>query len=173
MNKTLHIAGALVLAVLSSVSRAETVADAIQACRNEQNDLKRLICFDAVAESMNIYAGAAKSVDEVASERPSQPANIVSSSRQPRGDDFGLESQRLAKETLPSALSAAVASVTESPRGDRIVTLDNGMVWRENDKRSNLRLKEGDAVTIERGVLGAFYLGKENQNSRMSVRRIK
>ena len=173
MKKTVHIAGAVLLSVLSSVSQAETVADAMQACRNEQNDLKRLICFDAVAESMNIYAGAAKSVDEVASERPSQSAVIAAPSPAPRGDDFGLESQRLAKENLPSTLSGTVASITESPRGDRIVSLDNGMVWRENDKRSNLRLNEGDIVVIERGVLGAFYLGKEGQNSRMSVRRVK
>lgn len=173
MKKTVHIAGAVLLAVLSSVSQAETVADAMQTCRNEQNDLKRLICFDAVAESMNIYAGATKSVDDIASERPTQQAVITSPRSPSRSDDFGLESQRLAKENLPSTLGATVTSITESPRGDRIITLDNGMVWRENDKRSNLRVNEGDTVVIERGVLGAFYLGKEGQNSRMSVRRVE
>lgn len=66
-----------------------------------------------------------------------------------------------------------VSDVTETPRGDAIVTLNNGMIWRQTDKKTNVKVDVGDSITIERGVLGSFYLGRNGQNSRMAVRRIK
>lgn len=190
MKSTISVAGIALLVTLSGYGQAETIADALQQCSNEQNDLKRLMCFDALTESMNIYANAEQSVDAVASnqaktvtptpEAPTTPAPAapaaaasIPSAELSASDDFGLEAKRLAEEKLPKTLSAVVSEVTETPRGDAIVTLNNGMIWRQTDKKTNVKVEVGDSITIERGVLGSFYLGRNGQNSRMAVRRIK
>lgn len=192
MKSTISVAGIALLITLSGSTQAETIVEALQQCSNEQNDLKRLMCFDALTESMHIYANAAQSVDVVASERnktvslttapqapakpvPAAPAAAASTPAEElsASDDFGLEAKRLAEESLPKTLSAMVSDVTETPRGDAIVTLNNGMIWRQTDKKTNVKVDVGDSITIERGVLGSFYLGRNGQNSRMAVRRIK
>ena len=38
--------------------QAETVADALEKCRNTDNSLKRLMCYDSVAKSLNKYEGS-------------------------------------------------------------------------------------------------------------------
>ncbi|MBU2978687.1 hypothetical protein [Alteromonas sp. C1M14] len=187
MKYAISVAGLTLFLALSASAQAETVSDALQECSNEPNDLKRLMCFDALTESMNIYANADQSVAEAASERPKpmpvqapQAPEVAATVSTPApapqtavADDFGLEAKRQAEENLPKVLSAMVTEVTSSPRGDAIITLDNGMVWRENDKSSRLKVSKGDSITIERGVLGSFYLGRSGKNSRMAVYRIK
>ncbi|OFC69764.1 hypothetical protein [Alteromonas confluentis] len=181
MKNTVRIAGAVLLTIVSSASQAETVVEAMQECRNESNDLKRLICFDNVAESMNIFAGADQSVDDVANARPAQapvvaatsaPAssNTQAASAPQQGPTFGME---MNTESLQKSMSATVTEVSSSPRGDFIITLDNGMVWRQNGESANYKMKVGDGITIERGFMNAFYLTKEGRSGRVNVRRIK
>lgn len=176
MKNTVRIAGAVLLTIVSSVSQAETVVEAMQDCRNESNDLKRLICFDKVAESMNIYAGASQSVEDVADSRPAQ-APVVAATAAPhavsapqQGPTFGMETN---SESLQKTLTATVTKVSSSPRGDFIITLDNDMVWRQNGESANYKMKVGDDITIERGFMNAFYLTKDGRSGRVNVRRIK
>ena len=49
MKSKIKLAGVALIGALSFTAQAETVTEAMQACKNEKNDLKRLICYDAVA----------------------------------------------------------------------------------------------------------------------------
>ena len=51
-----------------------------------------------------------------------------------------------------------------------LVTLDNGQVWKQVDA-SNLRLRVGDTVDIERASLGSFMLRKKGSKRSMRVSR--
>lgn len=58
-------------------------------------------------------------------------------------------------------------------RGDRF-TLDNGQVWEVTDSSTRLSVKlDNPEVTIEPGVLGAWYLKVQGYNTRARVKRIK
>lgn len=178
MKNTVRIAGAVLLTIVSSVSQAETVAEAMQACRNESNDLKRLICFDNVAESMNIYAGASQSVEDVAESRPkavatTAPVAASASGTPAADDDFGMEHKKKPEQSTPDEMTARIVSMAKNARGEFTVELDNGMVWRQNGKANSLVINEGDAVIIERGLMGAFYLSREGYNRRVNVNRVK
>ena len=159
-------------------AHAETVADAMEKCRNTDNSLKRLICYDNIAKSLNQYDGASAQVSQLQayrSEAATQPRPQVEAKRQPEAsepkNDFGLEHRRdLSAEA--SEVSLTIASFKDSLRGKKIITFSDGSVWQQSDS-AYLKIEEGQQVTIERGLLGSFYLSVEGVNKRMKVKRVK
>ena len=159
-------------------AHAETVADAMEKCRNTDNSLKRLICYDNIAKSLNQYDGASAQVSQLQayrSEAATQPRPQVEANRQPEAsepkNDFGLEHRRdLSAEA--SEVSLTIASFKDSLRGKKIITFSDGSVWQQSDS-AYLKIEEGQQVTIERGLLGSFYLSVEGVNKRMKVKRVK
>ena len=165
-----------------------SIAVAIEKCSSEKSSLKRLVCFDRMAKSMRQYSGLEQSLTTamppIAASpiQPQSPAKLpvpavaaapqgaVESASAPSGEQvFGLEHKQDTDEMI-SKLYGYVTDVTKSIRGMSIITIDNGQVWRQNDG-SALKVKVGETVYIERGVLGAFYLGKDDLNRRMKVKR--
>jgi len=55
-------------------------------------------------------------------------------------------------------LEAHVVGITVAPDQRLVFTLDDGQVWRQNASEGELLAKQGDAVTISRGLLGSFWL---------------
>ncbi|MEC8785585.1 MAG: hypothetical protein VXX33_03515 [Pseudomonadota bacterium] len=159
-------------------AHAETVADAMEKCRNTDNSLKRLICYDNIAKSLNQYDGTSAQVSQLQayrSEAATQPRPQVEANRQPEAsepkNDFGLEHRRdLSAEA--SEVSLTIASFKDSLRGKKIITFSDGSVWQQSDS-AYLKIEEGQQVTIERGLLGSFYLSVEGVNKRMKVKRVK
>lgn len=154
----------------------------LQECRGLADDTQRLACFDDVADSTTSSSKtttakappapthdapekAAEPVANAASAQAAQPEQPV----QPTAD-FGMEQQQ--RQQLADRLSATVTKVEKNRRGKLTLTLDNEMVWRQTDD-GYFRVRADDAVTIERGVLGVFYLGREGVNRRIKVERIK
>ena len=159
-------------------AHAETLADAMEKCRNTDNSLKRLICYDNIAKSLNQYDGASAQVSQLQayrSEAATQPRPQVEANRQPEAsepkNDFGLEHRRdLSAEA--SEVSLTIASFKDSLRGKKIITFSDGSVWQQSDS-AYLKIEEGQQVSIERGLLGSFYLSVEGVNKRMKVKRVK
>ena len=56
--------------------------------------------------------------------------------------------------------------------GKKIITFSDGSVWQQSDS-AYLKIEEGQQVSIERGLLGSFYLSVEGINKRMKVKRVK
>jgi hypothetical protein len=54
--------------------------------------------------------------------------------------------------------SATVTAIEKRPRGELVVTLDNGQVWAQKSADRYFPLKVGDPVAILAGSLGSFRL---------------
>lgn len=83
-------------------------------------------------------------------------------------DRFGLPGSELARkrgmthkesdrQMDPDRLNATVVSLSARPRGERIVTLDNGQVWVQKTPQY-IAIEAGDPVTILRGALRSYRL---------------
>ena len=88
-------------------------------------------------------------------------------------DRFGLRVDRKEqKKGELTELSATATAISAKPRGELVITLDNGQVWGEIAPGSKIKVKPGDAVKIEAGTLGSFILIAPNGRS-SKVTRIR
>ncbi|MCW8090871.1 hypothetical protein [Alteromonas sp. ASW11-130] len=178
--KFFSLIGAAAL-VLSAHAQAETIEEALVKCSKVENSLERLVCFDKVVKDVKQYSGleaaitrgyqvpnAATRSDTSPRPAPRQPLDIVESAQS--ATPFGL----VAKEKIEEIdeITATVAKVEKAPRGKLIITMADGAIWRQTDSK-NYRLKAGDIVQIERGMLGSFFLSKPDLNVRLKVKRTK
>ena len=63
-----------------------------------------------------------------------------------------------ARDPEPEAFTAKVVSVTRPSGREMRIELDNGQVWRENDRSTEMLLDTGDEVRIRPAALGSFIL---------------
>jgi len=185
----------LLLAIVSSLAfsvQAETVTQALEKCRGVDNSLQRLVCYDRVAKNVNQYAGGQESISAVPRPQlapanapeapmpppPAKPSVSSTPSAKPTVDNnatediaFGMEQKRV-REQKEASMVATVAALSSTVRGSLIVTFDNGTVWQQSDD-TDLNLKEGQKVVVERGMFGAFYAKVEGIKRKMKVKRIK
>ena len=120
-------------------------------CRNIGNDSERLACYDAYALSLKNQSSSPTTEEQQAA--------------------FGLPRQSPA-ENLHD-ISDRIGKIDTIGHGVRILTLENGQVWRQVGSSSQPRLKPGDLVAIEKGALGSFILKKEGSNRSLRVKRIR
>jgi len=155
--------------------QAESVSDALAKCRNTENSLQRLVCYDRVAKDVTSYSGAE---DNISRSLPIRPAKPMAAAPRPMAAqsekptvEFGREHIR-DKDRLDDSLSGVVTNLSETARGELVISFDNGTVWQQSNEMS-LKLKVGQMVIIERGMLGAFYAKIEGVKKRMKVKRVK
>jgi hypothetical protein len=122
---------------------ADELAESIAACTREQDDAQRLACFDRAAAPR-----AAASKVEAAQSFGVQGSELARNREDPKARP----------ETQPKRMSAKVAAIEKRPRGELVVTLDNGQVWAQKDAGAYFPLKVGDPVAILAGTLGSFRL---------------
>ena len=167
------------------VASAHDAAASLLACAAEMDDTRRLVCFDAEVAQLGKESrvggatpvapvaatptgptpGAGPSAAaSVAAAAPASPATAAES-LSPE-EKFGLRGE-LKREKLGdlAELSATATAIAAKPRGELVVTLDNGQVWAEIAPGSSIRLKVGDRVTIKAGSLGSFFLVAPNNRS--------
>lgn len=152
------IAAALLL--VSAPASSATGADApttaplpagLLECRQEPDEKRRLACFDRE------IARAAPSAEE----RFGYRGEVARES---------IEREKAATPAL-ERLQAKVVSVSSTPSGDWVATLDNGQAWAQVPTGTRFSLRVGDAVTITPGALGSFLLRKDSGGSSVRVRR--
>ena len=150
--KGLHtvLAAALVAAapVEAALAAADDLAQRIAACTHEQDDARRLACFD----------------------RAAAPKAAASQAAVPKVDatqTFGVQGSELARsrdddkpraDSPPKRISATVTAIEKRARGELVVTLDNGQVWAQKEVGAYFPLEVGDPVAILAGTLGSFRL---------------
>jgi len=177
MNKRALLLLVSVLPFSAFLAQAETVGEALAKCSETKNSLQRLVCYDRVEKQVNRLSGTQAGIPvatpsntpTVASERRREMP--VSQAPAPKDEQFGLE-HKVKTETLADTFAGTVTKTTKTARGKLILTFDNGSVWQQTTD-TTLKVKEGETVLIERGLLGAFYLKKEGLNKRMKVKRVK
>ncbi|GGW79254.1 hypothetical protein [Alteromonas halophila] len=159
---------------------AETIENALAKCSEQKNSLQRLVCYDRVVKDLNQYSGLDGSVTRhqpVPKARPENPLPLANDSNSQRQQQrkpetrFGLEHTE-DNTTESDTMSAMIAEAEKSLRGQYVITLDNGTVWRQTDQEY-FSLKAGQSVTIERGILGAFYLSRSGANKQIKVKRVE
>lgn len=156
--KILLSASTLLILLCSSplLHAQSTLASQLEQCRTEQNALKRLVCYD------EINTRTAGSPAPQAAERARAVTN-------PPEDNFGKEHRQVAADPVDQ-LYATVSDISFSPRKELIITLDNGQIWRQSGS-GQFPLQTGERIYIKRGLLGAFYLGKDGSNRTLKVVR--
>ena len=118
-------------------------------CAREVDAQARLACYDRAFPPVAKALGAAP----------------VQRSEAELRQEFGLTTREL-EERKPEAdrtqrigsIEATVTDVRAAPGGQRVLTLDNGQVWRLTEGGTRGPLKNGDAVVVRRALMGSYIL---------------
>lgn len=157
----------IVAVAATMIATSAFADDALSACAKESDDARRLACYDRVSRG--------QTAPEAKPEQSNAPAAAVKPEPKPAEqpaatatDEFGVTGSAVARqrsseqnqETKPKvrSLSAEVTEVSWRPRGEFVVTLDNGQVWAQKDPGQRFLIKPGDRVTINAGMLGSYRL---------------
>lgn len=182
MNKSTLVICSLML--VTGFAQAQSVSEALTNCSNESDSLKRLVCYDRLAEGLKPGAEQAlpqeamvtrpvlKAKTAAKAHTPATPARPeVAKKTKIAADNFGME-HKTKIENAKEKIYAKLTSVKKGPYKNLLLTLDNGQRWKQTDSGS-MRLKVGEQIYVERGSLGSFFLSKEGVNRRLRVKRIK
>jgi hypothetical protein len=127
----------LAAAAIQPARAGDDLSERIAACTREQDDARRLACFDRAAENVDTAQAFGVHGSELARDR--------------RVD----EPQQ---DATPKRLTAKVAGIEKRARGELVVTLDNGQAWAQKEVGAYIPLNVGDPVTILAGTLGSHRL---------------
>ncbi len=182
--------GPLILAALLSalcvpVAFAHDPFDSMRSCAAEANDARRLSCYDqAMAELASELPIAVPQSETDGTASPGNRAEAAppapSMTPQSPEEEFGM-SDKLEREIKKSSgdeaeeikqLSSTVSDVSRRPRGELLITLENGQIWVETKPSSYFPLKVGDTVKIRRRAFGSFRLTEPSGRS-TQVRRVQ
>jgi hypothetical protein len=152
------------------LAAAIPLEQAVELCRVEQNALRRLACYDAIEVTTALpkvaQPAAAPQAGTVTTATPAKkPAP------EPDAADFGMEHRKTGNDA-PAQVYMTVKAVRYSPRKELIVEFDNGQIWRQSNT-GNYNIAAGQQHYIKRGVLNAFFLGNDDNNRVIRVRREK
>jgi hypothetical protein len=131
------------LAGTAATPASEPVARLL-ACRELADAAARLACFDREA--------AAASGLQVPPLDPQKQFGL------PERAVAAKEVAAGARDTLAAKIEARIERLIPGADGRLVFTLDNAQVWRQIEAEGDLLAKEGDAVTISRGMLGSYWL---------------
>ena len=162
---------------------SDALQDELRVCRDLPDDDARLICYDAAVDRsrQSAYARPAPAPAKPPAPAPAKPAETAATTTAAASlsqeDLFGKSGdavERRVEEATGSeridSLGATVAKLQQYSYNKVLITLDNGQVWKQIDS-SNLRLRVGDGVEIERASLGSFMLRKQGSKRSMRVSR--
>ncbi|WP_202844277.1 hypothetical protein [Luteimonas saliphila] len=149
---------ALLPLVLACALPLPSAAQATHPCASQANPANRLACYDKAFPP-------APGVREAAARQAVQ--------------DFGLEKEasplrnagQPVEEIDPDRIEGQVAKVVYHG-GKRDIALANGQVWATIEATSTGHLREGDAVTLRKGMMGNFLLTTP-AGATLRVRRVR
>lgn len=132
---------------------AETLSEGFRKCSTCQDRDARLDCFDAeVARLLNAQTQNAQMSN-------ARMANVSAGSDRNFGVTGSVLAQQQAKQnTQPTEVTARVTEVSTRPRGELVITLDNGQIWQQTQAGTNVRVRADDVVTIRAGALSSYIL---------------
>ena len=182
---------ACALAALVGLASSAGFAQGATDCSSVADDKDRLQCYDeqasrqkkpAVAPAPSASASGAVESQAAAPAHASVPRPApASAASAPAPSDFGLDPDVVRRKReaehpdvprAPEQIVLHVKSVTTRPHGEYRITMDNGQVW-DQTVRNGFEdpPREGEAVTIARGVMGSYFLNRKG-GSALRVKRI-
>ena len=158
---------AMVTASLSLPAVA-AVEQSLQQCAQIGQDAQRLACYDQLSASLKSPStqvnAATPNSPVVASTAPTQAAPTATAAIA----RFGAKPVEVVQE--PEAIELTIASISQSARGNLIISFDNGQVWKQLEAK-RYRLAAGDKVQIKKAALGSYLLQAEGRNRSIRVQR--
>ena len=176
-RKVLAAIAALGLVYQAALADDDSLEERIRVCAGEANDARRLACFDREA------GAPSEAGEKISAETEPAPVVVADTASPPVAenastDDFGMtpelaRSKRTGDEEAElREISATVLKVSKRPRGELVVTLDNGQTWTEKNAEYGFRVKVGDTIVIKKGKVGGYRMvGRGRRASQ--VRRIE
>jgi hypothetical protein len=193
--------GAAMLLGSGTCPSAESLLLSVQACTAEADASQRLACYDRAAERWvgkpvpdlehcgsgrsGSCSSAAAQPGNTSTQSGSTTAQAVPTQRAAQRESASLNSAKSAfgadgltrKQQLGAEgaqlrqLTARVTAIARRPEGMLALHLENGQVWEQTEDGPDLKIQAGDAVTINRGVLGAYWLSARSRHVAIKVRR--
>lgn len=175
--RLLIVAGALML--VSGAASAQAVdADALVRCAGIGEDAKRLACYDEAVSRLGERVRAAEE------KRRAEAAKIAKRRAEDEAkrsqDKFGAENVGVAKADelydvrRPDKLEAKVVEVlTSGTTGEAVFVLDNGQMWRQDGGLRLPPIKAGEAVRLDRGIVGGYKLTIVRRGRSVAVKRMR
>ena len=177
---------AFLVFLLPAAASADALRDELRVCRDLPDDDARLVCYDVAVDRsrQNPSSRPAPAAAESPAAAPAEPAG-ASGTAATAGAAASLSQEALFGKTTDEvertveeatgderidSLNASVTKLQQYAYNKVLITLDNGQIWKQVDT-SNLRLRAGDAIEIERASLGSFMLRKQGSKRSMRVSR--
>ena len=162
IGKRMFLSCAAAVLAIPVLAAAEDPGASLRACRTEQDDAKRLACYDLEMDR------AGKEQATLAAESP--PVLTPEERFGRTGAMAREESDRKSQESRDlGELSATVTEIWTRADGLMVLTLDNGQIWKQVRPDSQFRLKAGEKVKIQPAALGSFLLsGPSKRSTRVS-----
>lgn len=162
---------ALFLLAVTTGAAAVPIEQAVEVCRAEANALRRLSCYDSIATNTNTTSSAITATNATIAESPvptnSVPENTIT--EQNSENIFGMEHKQNT-ELMVDKIYATVKTVSKTIHKELIIEFTNGQVWLQKGN-DYYPVKPGDKHYIKRGALGAFFLGNDDSNRAIRVKR--
>ncbi|WP_444889834.1 hypothetical protein [Microbulbifer sp. DLAB2-AA] len=130
------------LAILTSSVYADSLGKQLKHCSKVTSNTDRLACYDKLSNSI---------------ERRAE-------------QNFGQEYKQTVE--TPESIEARITEIQESTHNKKIVTLENGQIWKQNDT-GRIFWKAGDLIIVERAMFGSFFMKPANGGKKMRVKRLK
>jgi hypothetical protein len=164
---------AVTIAVLTHAPKSSAQsADVLSKCRAIKEPTERLACYDAIdvkaVEAKPTSAVAATAVTATKSaDKVSDAASIQANAQAEFGLHVPTEADKLKK------IESRIVGAFNGWGPNSWITLENGQVWQvQDDTRRPLEL-DSPKVTVERGMLGAFYMVIAGTNHSPRVKRVR
>ncbi|MBU1309617.1 MAG: type VI secretion protein [Gammaproteobacteria bacterium] len=165
MNKLIVIIAAL-SCCFKVAAAAIPLEQALELCRAEQNALRRLTCYDAIADGKTVTKPTAAQATA-----PQSPAAQQAVNSSPAAEQFGIEHHQL-NDADNEQLQVVVKSLRYNPHKELTVEFANGQIWQQvgNDY---YKIAEGETHFIRRAAFDSFLLGNDKSSRTVRVKRVK
>ena len=164
----------LLCAALLAANAARADDAGLTRCRAIADAAARLACYDALPLTGSVAQPAAPMAPAAAG-AAAAPANAAPASQAQAVDtpeQFGLEGRTLPKNLI-DRIDSTIPGKFEGWWPNAPIRLANGQLWVVDDGSSRFYNLNDPKVTIERGMMGAFYLNVVGDNHTVRVKRLK
>lgn len=177
MIRTLFLAAALLSQLIPAIAADVGSTTSMAACRAITTDGERLACYDHLAERVPVATPDPAPAAPVAVASP--PRALATPAAQPTtigtepASSFGAEAVRKPQSAEPTALTAKVVGDVDGVRRDQILLLDNGQRWRVLSDNEFDYTADGPVATIERNLIGTYWMRLGDRGPSFKVRRVQ
>jgi hypothetical protein len=147
---------------LGRIALAQSLPDALRACHAEMDIARRVTCYDRVTASLDKPTdGPNSTASPATTQTAASGAETPGTKDRSAAAEFGVREGPLdaKKQTAaPRQISAVITRIERRPRGELVMTLDNGQVWAQIEPPEYFPLQVGDRVQISAAWLGSYLL---------------